>query len=58
MLAAGRRPLRLALVVLVVLALGSCGTNKDNDVVGGITVQEFAFSPIRSSSTSASPSRW
>jgi plastocyanin len=45
MLAAGRRPLRLVLVVLVVVGLGSCGTSKDNHVARGITVQEFAFNP-------------
>jgi plastocyanin len=45
MLAAGRRPLRLVLVVLVVLGLGSCGTSQDNQVARGITVQEFAFNP-------------
>ena len=45
MLAAGHRLLRLVLVVVVVLALGSCGTSEDNRVVGGITVQELAFSP-------------
>ena len=31
MLAVGRRPLRIVLLALVVLALGSCGTSKDND---------------------------
>jgi plastocyanin len=45
MLAAGRRPLRLVLVVLVVLGLGSCGTSKDSRVAGGINVQEFTFTP-------------
>ncbi len=45
MLAAGRRPLRIVLLVLVVLGLGSCGTSKDNRLARGITVQEFAFSP-------------
>ena len=45
MLAAGRRPLRLVMVVLVVLGLGSCGTSKDRRLARGITVQEFAFNP-------------
>jgi plastocyanin len=45
MLAAGRRPLRLALGVLLVLGFGACGTPKDDDVIRGITVQEFAFNP-------------
>jgi plastocyanin len=45
MLAAGRRPLRIVLVVLVVAGLSSCGTRKDGRLAGGITVQEFAFNP-------------
>lgn len=45
MLAAGRRPLRLVLVVLLVLGLGSCGSNEDDQVTRGITMQEFAFNP-------------
>ena len=45
MLAAGRRPLRLVLVVVVAVALGSCGTSKDERDSGGITMQEFAFNP-------------
>ena len=45
MLAAGRRPLRLVLVVVVAVVLGSCGTSKDNRDAGGITMQEFAFNP-------------
>jgi plastocyanin len=45
MLAAGRRPLRLVLVVVVAVALGSCGTNEDSRAAVGITMQEFAFNP-------------
>ena len=45
MLAAGRRLLRLALIVLVAIGLGACGTSKDSRLAGGITVQEFAFNP-------------
>ena len=45
MLAAGRRPLRLVLVVLLVLGLGSCGSNEDDQITRGITMQEFAFNP-------------
>lgn len=45
MLAVGRRPLRIALVALVVFALGSCGTPKDDDVASAIGIQEFAFNP-------------
>lgn len=45
MLAAGRRPLRLVLVVVVAVTLGACGTNKDDRAAGGITIQDFAFNP-------------
>src|SRR5712691_7630933 len=45
MLAAGRRPLRLVLVVVVAVVLGSCGTSEDHRNAGGITMQEFAFNP-------------
>lgn len=45
MLAAGRRPLRLVLVVVVAVTLGSCGTSKDNRNAGGLTIQELAFNP-------------
>jgi plastocyanin len=45
MLAAGRRPLRLVLVVVVAAALGSCGTSEDHRDAGAITMQEFAFNP-------------
>lgn len=45
MFAAGRRPLRIVLVVVVGLGLGSCGTHKDGRIAQGITVQELAFNP-------------
>ena len=43
--AVGRRPLRLAVLALAVIALSSCGTSKDNDIARALTIQEFAFSP-------------
>ena len=45
MLAVGRRPLRIVLLVLIVFALGSCGTPKDDEIAAGIGIQEFAFNP-------------
>jgi plastocyanin len=45
MLPVGRRPLRLALLAITVVALGSCGTPKDDDIARAIGIQDFAFNP-------------
>ena len=46
MLAAGRRPLRLVLLVVAVAVVSvSCGTSEDHRDAGAITMQEFAFNP-------------
>lgn len=45
MLAAGRRPLRLVLVVVVAATLGACGTNRDDRAAGAISIEELTFNP-------------
>jgi plastocyanin len=45
-LAVGRRPLRITLLAIIVSALSSCGTPKDDEVANSIGIQEFAFNPV------------